>query len=97
DLQKEESTKNSSPVGAIGLFLLELIKVAILAGITIWLVRHFLFKPFYVKGQSMEPTFYAKEYLIIDELSYRLREPERGEVIVLREPLGSHEEFYLKR
>ena len=81
---------------SVGLFFLELIKVALLAGLTIGLVRYFLFKPFYVKGQSMESTFFEKEYLIIDELSYRLRPPERGEVIVFRSPV-TPEDFYLKR
>ena len=33
----------------------------------------------------MEPNFYNYEYLIVDELSYRLREPAR-EVVVLRDP-----------
>ncbi|MFZ2190218.1 MAG: signal peptidase I [Candidatus Magasanikiibacteriota bacterium] len=78
------------------LFFLELIKIVILAAITIGLVRYFLFKPFYVKGQSMEPNFYESDYLIIDELSYRFREPERGEVIVFRAPVDK-KEFYLKR
>ncbi len=55
-------------ISRIGLFFLELIKIAILAGVTIALVRHFLFKPFYVKGQSMEPTFYEHEYLIMTNL-----------------------------
>ena len=44
----------------------------------------------------MEPTFHEKEYLIIDELSYRFREPVRGEVIVLRAPINP-QEYYLKR
>lgn len=79
-----------------GLFVLELIKLAIIAGITIGLVRYFLFKPFYVKGQSMEPNFEEKDYLIIDEITYRFREPERGEVVVLRAPLGNGD-YYLKR
>ncbi len=83
-------------IGAAGLFFLELIKVAVLAGITIGLVRYFLFKPFYVKGQSMEPTFYEHEYLIIDEITYRLREPERGEIVVFRAP-NSPKDYYLKR
>ncbi|HBU07546.1 MAG TPA: signal peptidase I [Candidatus Magasanikbacteria bacterium] len=78
------------------LFFLELIKIVILAAITIGLVRYFLFKPFYVKGQSMEPNFYESDYLIIDELSYRFREPERGEVVVFRAPVDK-KEFYLKR
>lgn len=79
-----------------GLFLLEMVKIAVLAGVTIGLIRYFLFKPFYVKGASMEPTFYEKEYLIIDELSYRLREPARGEVIVFRYP-ENPKEYFLKR
>ena len=49
----------------------------------------------------MESTFFEKEYLIIDELSYRLREPERGEVVVFLAPATedslAREDFYLKR
>src|SRR3989344_8901314 len=82
-------------LAAIGLFFLELIKVALLAGITIGLIRYFLFKPFYVKGQSMEPTFREHEYLIIDELTYRFREPVRGEVVVFSSPIDDN--YYLKR
>ena len=88
--------KEPSVVSAVGLFFLELIKVALLAGITIWFVRYFLFKPFYVKGQSMEPTFDEHQYLIVDEVTYRLREPVRGEVIVLHAP-GVPNDYYLKR
>ncbi len=79
-----------------GLALLEFIKVAVLAGITIALVRYYLFKPFYVKGASMEPNFYDREYLIIDELSYRLHQPKRGEVVVFRYP-NNPKEYFLKR
>lgn len=79
-----------------GLALLEFIKVALLAGITIALVRYYLFKPFYVKGASMEPTFFDHEYLIIDELSYRLHEPNRGEVVVFKYP-NNQQEYFLKR
>lgn len=81
---------------AIGLFFLEVIKIAILAGVTIGLVRYFIFKPFYVKGQSMESTFFEKEYLIIDEITYRFRDPVRGEVLVFRSPTKP-DDFYLKR
>lgn len=34
----------------------------------------------------MEPTFYNYHYLIIDRVSYRIGEPERGDVIVLDLP-----------
>lgn len=76
--------------------IFELIKMGGLALITIMVIRYFLFKPFYVKGESMEPNFHDHEYLIIDELSYRLREPFRGDVIVFHYP-NDPKEFFLKR
>ena len=88
--------KTQTRLAMVGLFFLELIRVAILAGLTIGLIRYFLFKPFYVKGQSMEPTFVEHDYLIIDELTYRFRPPERGEVVVFRAPT-SERDYYLKR
>src|SRR5690606_17051105 len=51
---------------------------------------------FYVKGASMEPNFYDHEYLIIDELSYRFRDPMRGEIVVFRYPRDPRE-YFIKR
>lgn len=85
-----------SPLKSVGLFVFELFKVGILAALTIGLIRYFLFKPFYVKGASMEPNFYDHEYLIVDELSFRLRAPERGEVVVFKYP-EQPSEYFLKR
>lgn len=101
EVESEENLNDSLDIQERGflskaaLFFLEIIKVALLAAITIGLVRYFLFKPFYVKGQSMEPSFFERDYLLIDELSYRLRTPERGEVVVLNSPVNS--DYYLKR
>ena len=100
DLKEEKievvGEKERGILASISIFFLELVKIVLLAGITIAVVRYFLFKPFYVKGQSMEPNFYEKDYLIIDELSYRFREPNRGEVIVFRAPVVQ-KDYYLKR
>lgn len=83
-------------LASAGLFVLEFLKIAILAGLTIGLVRYYLFKPFYVKGASMEPNFYDHEYLIIDEITYRLSDPRRGDVIVFKYP-DDPKEYFLKR
>lgn len=99
ELQTDETqdmSQESTLLGKVALFFLELVKIVVLAAVTIVLVRYFLFKPFYVKGESMTPTFYENEYLIIDELSYRFRDPKRGEVVVFRSPT-SPDDFYLKR
>ena len=96
EMEEENDFEKKSPLAKVAMFFLELVKVAVLAGITIGFVRYFIFKPFYVEGQSMDPTFLEKEYLIIDEISYRLKEPERGEVVVFKAPV-THNDYYLKR
>lgn len=53
----------------------------------------FVAQSFKVEGSSMKNTLYDAERLMVDKLTYRFREPRRGEVIVLRVP-GSK---YIKR
>ena len=60
------------------------------------LIRTFVVQPFYVRGASMEPNFEDGEYLIINEIDYRLEEPQRGDVIVFRYPLDPSE-YFIKR
>lgn len=61
-----------------------------------FLIRFYLIQPFYVEGQSMEPNFNNGEYLLIDELTYHFRSPERGEVIVFKPPINTYQN-YIKR
>lgn len=81
--------------GAIA-YVLELGQVVIISLAIVLPIRYFLIQPFYVKGASMEPNFHDNEYLIIDELSYRFREPKRGEIVVFRYPLDP-KQFFIKR
>ncbi len=78
------------------LFIWELLKITIVALVIVLPIRYFIFQPFFVRGQSMEPNFQNGDYLIIDELSYRIREPQRGEVIVFKYP-NDVSQRYIKR
>lgn len=49
-------------------------------------LRLFVAEPFLVYGSSMEPNFETGDYLIVDELSYKLSPPKRGDVVVLIPP-----------
>lgn len=80
----------------IKVFLIELLESAALSLIIILPIRFFIIQPFFVKGQSMEPNFRENDYLIIDELSFKLREPQRGEAVVLRSPFEKNY-FFIKR
>lgn len=59
-------------------------------------IRLFIAKPFIVSGTSMYPTFDTWHYLIIDQLTYRFDEPERGDVVVFRFPQNPSR-FFIKR
>lgn len=60
------------------------------------LIQAFVVRPFIVSGNSMDPNIKHGQYLIIDEISYRFREPARGDVIVFRAP-PEPSKFYIKR
>jgi len=77
-------------------FVGELLHVVIISLAIILPIRYFLIQPFYVKGASMEPNFYDHEYLIIDEISYRFNEPQRGDIVVFRYP-NDPRQFFIKR
>ena len=77
-------------------FFWEVIKIVVLALAIIIPVRYYLFQPFFVKRASMEPTFNDGDYVLIDEITYRFKDFNRGEVIVFRAP-QDHSQFYIKR
>ena len=83
-------------LGAVVLFVVEVVQIMVIALAIILPVRWLLIMPFIVKGASMEPTFLNNEYLIIDELSYNFHAVTRGDVIVFHPPTAP-KEYYIKR
>jgi signal peptidase I len=53
-------------------------------------------QPFFVKGSSMMPNFHDGDYLIVNELSYEIGKPARGDVMIFRYP-NNPSEFFIKR
>ncbi|MFA5290879.1 MAG: signal peptidase I [Candidatus Paceibacterota bacterium] len=74
----------------------EAIKFAIILVIIIIPFRLYIAQPFIVHGSSMDNTFKENDYLIIDEASYLFRNPERGEVIVFKNP-NNKSQYFIKR
>jgi signal peptidase I len=77
-------------------FIWEISKIVIIALLIVIPIRYFIFQPFFVRGQSMEPNFENNDYLIIDEISYRFSSPQRGEVVVFKYPQDPSQR-YIKR
>ncbi len=74
----------------------EFLKIVIVCLVIILPIRWFIIQPFYVKGASMEPTFHDHQYLIINEIGYRLGDPQRGDIVVFRYP-EDPQEYFIKR
>ena len=96
DLSLNDLNQPKSKLRSVGEFFWEMFKIAVIALVIIVPVRYFLIQPFYVKGASMEPNFYDHEYLIIDEISYRLNQPSRGDIVVFKYPKDP-KQFFIKR
>ncbi len=73
----------------------DIIKFALITAAIVLPIRFFVAQPFMVSGPSMDPTFHNNDYLIVDELSYRLEKPKRGEVIIFKRP--EENKYLIKR
>ncbi len=80
-------------IKALSKSLKEVLEVAIIAAVIVLPIRMFIFQPFIVSGASMQPTFHTGDYLIIDEISYRFNEPQRGDVVVFEYPNDPAQKF----
>lgn len=73
--------------------ILEVVVFAIAIFLFVYLL---VMQPHKIKGTSMEPNFPDGQYLLTDKISYRFKEPERGQVIVFEAP-GTQGEEFIKR
>ncbi len=71
-------------------------KLVLLSIIIVVPFRLYIAQPFIVDGASMDPTFKNGQYLVVDELSYHFREPERGEVLIFKYPKDPSK-YFIKR
>ena len=77
-------------------FFKEIVKASIIALIIVIPVRFFVAQPYIVSGASMDTTFADGHYIIVDQLTYRFNEPERGDVVVFKFP-NDPNKFFIKR
>ncbi len=76
--------------------LLDVVKIVFVSTILVVCVRSFVAQPFVVSGDSMVPTFYPNDYVVIDELTYELHKPQRGDIVIFQYPLDPSI-FFIKR
>ena len=75
----------------------EWIIVIIVAVTAALMVRAFVLQQFAVSGHSMDTTLHDGDRVLVNKLSYRLHDPNRGDVVVLKTIEGAGERDLIKR
>lgn len=78
------------------LFFWQIAKIVLISLAIIVPIRYFIIQPFFVRGASMQPAFESGDYLVVNEIGYRISDPKRGDVVIFRPPTNGRQ-FYIKR
>ena len=60
----------------------EWVTVIVVAVVIATLLRTFVVQQYYIAGPSMETTLWGNDRVLVNKLSYRIGDPQRGDVIV---------------
>jgi len=64
----------------------QFVVVAVLAAASYFLISHYVLQSVQVVGASMWPTLHDADRYFLNRWVYDLREPRRGEIVVLKDP-----------
>ena len=68
--------------------LLEIVETLVLTLVIYLLIHNFIAQPFEVEQESMVPTIVENEYVLIDKLTPRFNDYDRGDIVVFQPPPG---------
>lgn len=77
----------------LGGYFIEFIETVVVIGAVFALIYLFIAQFHKVSGSSMVPTMQSGDYLITEKLSYKFKNPKRGEMIVLKNPRDESQDF----
>lgn len=98
EVEAVQKDKQGPKRSALVSFLIELPVLIISAIALAWVIKSFVVQPFYIPSASMEPTLYKDDRVLVSKLSYRLRSPSPGEIVVFVETKNEKGETdYIKR
>lgn len=79
----DEQTFYDKPQNFVNKFF-NFLQIFVVIGAVAAVVYLFILSPHEVIGRSMEPTYFEGEFLLADKISYHLRTPKQGEVVIFK-------------
>ncbi len=83
DAAEPSEVRRRSPAAIVAR---EIVQTFVLAIFLAFVLRFFFIDTYLIDGPSMEPSLHEGERLLVSKISYRLRRPVPGEVVVFGEP-----------
>ncbi len=77
--------------------IIDFFKDLILIVVIVLVVRTFIAMPFQINWQSMYSSYFDREFIIVDRLSYLIWNPDRWDVIVFKPNVSEEKKYFLKR
>jgi signal peptidase I len=78
--------------GIIG-FIMDMLETIVFVGAMFIVVNYYILQPSQVRGSSMLPTLHDNDRIFVSRVTYKLRKPQRGDIIVLNSPENKEIEF----
>ncbi|MFT4258650.1 signal peptidase I [Microbacterium sp.] len=87
-----ESASAPTPTAKRGrgflIFLRDVLVIVVIAALVSFVVKTFVVRSFYIPSASMERTLLVNDRILVDELTPRWTDYERGDVVVFKDPGG---------
>ena len=64
----------------------ELVETVAIVVVLAFVIRTFVFESFQISGNSMQPTLFTGERVMVNKLAFDIGKPKTGEIIVFRSP-----------
>ena len=86
-------TKENSKSNSLGEEAKDWVISIVAAVVMALLIRTFIVELYIVDGPSMKPTLQHEERLVVNKFIYRLRNPEKGEILIFKYPRDTSRDF----
>lgn len=74
-------------------FVMDMLETVVFVGAMFIVVNYYILQPSQVRGSSMVPTLHNNDRIFVSRVTYKLRSPQRGDIIVLNSPENKEIEF----
>jgi signal peptidase I len=95
-LDSSNAPESSAPRRGLGCAL-EIVETLVLTLVIYLLIHNFIAQPFEVEQPSMVPTVLDGDYVLIDKVSPRFNDYQRGDIVVFNPPQGEGDVPFIKR